>query len=103
MLVMASYTSASVISAVSNSITVLNVLCSIPLISTVPMCGMISKARPFTKLVEQQMRLVTVMDSASLNTDFALDLMHTEMAVKDLNAEVSFFVLGHHALDITPK
>jgi hypothetical protein len=103
MLVMASYTSASMVSFVSNGIQIVNALCVIPLISTVPMCGMISKARPFTKLVEQQMRLVTVMDSASLNADFALDLMHTEMAVKDLNAEVSLFVLGHHVLDITPK
>jgi hypothetical protein len=103
MLVMAQYTSASMISMVSNGISVLNVLCTMPLISTVSMCSVISKARPFTKLVEQQMRLVTVMDSASLNADFALELMHTEMAVKDLNAEVSLFILGYHGLDMTPN
>jgi hypothetical protein len=90
MLVMASYTSASVL---SDGIKVLNALCSIPIISTVPICGMIREAgvrEPFPELVEQQMGFASLMDSASLNSNLALDLMHTEMAVKDLHAEVGF-------------
>jgi hypothetical protein len=61
----------------------------------VPMCSKLPKPRTpiqepqYLDLVELQMRFESVMESAGLGTNLAMDMKKSEMAVRDLNTLVS--------------
>jgi hypothetical protein len=83
-------------------------LCSLPLLSMVPVCSNIPKTKRssggayvqeprYKDLVELQTRFEAIMESTGLDTNLAMDLKNSEMAVRDLNTLVRFFCLlaGH--------
>jgi hypothetical protein len=80
-----SYTSSYVVSSIVES---LSPLCSMPLLSMVPICSKISQELPFTKLMEVQKGLLPVMEAAGSGTNLALDFKRVEMKISDLNTLV---------------
>ena len=93
-----SYTTTSVVSSIAEG---LSPLCSVPLLSMVPICSNIPQEPPFTKLMEVQKGLLPVMEAAGSGTNLALDFKRVEMKISDLNTLVwcrslfSFLGLSH--------
>jgi hypothetical protein len=84
---MISYTSSYVVSSIVEG---LSPLCSVPLLSLVPICSKIPREPPFTKLMEVQKGLLPVMEAAGSGTNLALDFKRVEMKISDLNTLVRF-------------
>ncbi|PVG01093.1 hypothetical protein CPB86DRAFT_781993 [Serendipita vermifera] len=100
LIVMISYTAHYVASLVLQG---LMPLCSLPLISMVPICSRIPSTRNssggraggtyvqeprYMDLVELQTRFEAIMESTGMDTNLAMDLKNSEMAVRDLNTLV---------------
>jgi hypothetical protein len=91
-IVMISYTSSFLVFIIVQG---LSPICAMPLLSMVPICSKLPKSSTpiqeprYPDLVELQTRFESVMESAGLGTNLALDLKNSEMAVRDLNTMVS--------------
>lgn len=92
LLVTISYTSSYIVSIVLQG---LAPLCSMPLISMMPVCANLQKSQAYVQeprypdLVNLQTRFESVMESTGYGINLALDMKNSEMAVRDLNTLVS--------------
>lgn len=92
LIVMVSYTASFIASMV---IAGLSPLCSLPLATMLPVCQRIQLTSTkiqeprYPELVNLQTRFEDLMDSVALGSNLALDMKHSEMAVRDLNTLVS--------------
>ncbi|CAG7852055.1 SubName: Full=Uncharacterized protein {ECO:0000313/EMBL:CCA74701.1} [Serendipita indica DSM 11827] len=93
-IVVISYTASYIASLV---VTGLAPLCALPLATMVPACRHLSQSTTtqtrapeprYPDLVALQTRFETVMESAGLGTNLAMDMKNSEMAVRDLNTLV---------------
>jgi hypothetical protein len=88
---MISYTSSYIFSIVLQGIAP---LCSMPLVSMMPVCTNIRKQSVYVQeprypdLVNLQTRFEAVMESTGYGINLALDMKNSEMAVRDLNTLV---------------
>ena len=104
---MISYTSSFIVSVL---ITGLSPICAMPLVGTmIPLCSRLPKStKPiqeprYSDLVTLQTRFESVMESAGLGTNLALDLKNSEMAVRDLNTLVSTFFYSFQDLHLNSQ
>jgi len=94
---MASYTLSSIAFGITQG---LAPLCTLPLMYTMAICSTGPNltapvyAPRYPELVEQQIKFVSVMDSAALNIDLARDMKSAELAVDDLRSKVTLRFWG---------